>query len=133
VLDYFWIMVSQHADRLELLEQLGQVRLTRPPSWNFDAVRTEHETWVSRYARHDDPRCFVCAASRSLFWHHVIEVQNGGSNHFRNRVSICFPCHKRLHPWLVEPADQRVEGFEALRDIMARVVARRFVKKEQAS
>jgi len=132
VLAYFWIMVSEHAPRLELLEAFGKVRLERPPTWNYSAVRAEHEAWVSHNVRRDHPNCFACGAERPLFWHHVIEVQNGGSNHLRNRVSICFPCHKRLHPWLQEPADRRAQGFESLREIMARF-SRRFTKKEQAS
>lgn len=35
VLDYFWTMVEHHADRLELLQQLANVRIARAPAWRW--------------------------------------------------------------------------------------------------
>lgn len=32
--------------------------------------------------------------------HHVIQIQHGGTNAVRNRVSICGGCHAQVHPWL---------------------------------
>ncbi len=119
VLDYFWLMMRREADPLETLRQVGaviiqeQYRVATPTQ-----VRREHETLQNR--RHPwKAGCFVCKSSNStLFFHHIIEVHHGGSNYARNQVSLCFRCHKDLHPWLKPPVN--CAGFESVRSIMER-------------
>lgn len=125
VLDYFWLMNRQGAGPLTLLLQLTHVVIDRPVSWDRAAIRREHERGPgplgTRLSKH---RCFACAGGGNLYFHHLIEVQNGGSNTLRNRVALCFPCHQYLHPWLTEePGDARravTRGFESLYTVLAR-------------
>lgn len=44
-------------------------------------------------------RCFACSLP-SQQRHHIILLKNGGSNHRRNIIKICFDCHKCIHPYL---------------------------------
>ena len=125
VLHWFWLMERQDAPRFELLEQLSTVVIQRPDDWDRAAIRREHERNVSAelFKRYDTSACFSCRVSRRVYFHHVIEVQNGGSNTWRNLVPICFPCHQVLHPWLkVEPPSYSVHGWESVGDIGRRTL-----------
>lgn len=111
VLDYFWLMARAGADPLWLLLHVGQVVIVRPADWDRAAIRRAHE----RGPRAWEPRlgkrwCFACLSQASLYHHHVIEVQHGGSNALRNRVPLCFPCHQYLHPWLTTEAALPVDA-----------------------
>lgn len=53
--------------------------------------------------------CWVCQEEKTLFRHHVIQVQHGGSNWDLNIVKICGRCHAEIHPWLEVPDDPIVK------------------------
>jgi hypothetical protein len=97
VLDYFWTaQADAEVDRLQLLKQLSVVAIKRPPEWDAAEVRR-----ACANDNLDADRCFACrSADRRLYWHHVIEVHHGGTNAPRNRVALCFLCHREIHPWL---------------------------------
>jgi HNH endonuclease len=115
ILDYFWLMFRKGADRLDLLQQLTVIIVARPPSWNRKEVRREHEAGNATI-RLEKRCCFACQRGHQrLYFHHVLEVQNGGSNQARNLVPLCFTCHKVLHPWLKEPPAQT--GFVQVKDL----------------
>lgn len=84
------------ADRLSLLKAFSELAIVRPEGWDTKAIR----------ANSVDPRlradgCFSCRRdARSYHWHHVIQIQHGGSNYVRNRVPLCSACHASVHPWL---------------------------------
>jgi len=44
--------------------------------------------------------CWVCGKYAILVRHHVIQLQNGGSNWHLNIEMICDECHAAIHPWL---------------------------------
>lgn len=124
VLAYFWSLVRQDVDRSTLLMQLTHVVIGRPPDWNKKAIRMAHEQRRhSSRLKVDSHQCFACRdVSHRHYFHHIVEVQNGGSNDVRNLVPLCFRCHQVLHPWLtVEPEPVVVSDFESLRSIMGRV------------
>lgn len=96
VLDYFWFTARDAENRLPVLKQLSVVAIVRPPEWDRDAIRRECAN-----DRLTADQCFACLSrDRRLYWHHVIEIHNGGSNTSRNRVALCFRCHQAIHPWL---------------------------------
>lgn len=119
VLDYFWAVVRDDGDRLELLKQLADVALERPSDWDLGAIRVAfagvRQTLMAE-------ACFCCKTTeRRLYWHHVIQVQHGGSNTPRNVVGICHACHRRIHPWLEPPTSyENKRGWTAVRDIVLR-------------
>lgn len=122
VLAYFWMMFRKNVDPLELLTQMTRVTIARPAAWNPADIRREHE----RGARTLDPnrRCFACSNTQCrLYSHHIIEVYHGGSNNPRNQVPLCFVCHQKLHPWLIEePPPSHVHGFESVGEIAKRAL-----------
>ncbi len=122
----FWLMVRNGADRPALLQIYTKVVMARPANWNRAAIRREHEQHGhNAILTLDARRCFACDdTQKNLYFHHIIEIQNGGSNHTRNLVPICFPCHQALHPWLTEEPPRRVQGFESLYQIARRMGAR---------
>lgn len=125
ILDYFWLMHRQGAERLPLLLQVGAVIVKRPASWDPKRVRLEHEQRGGQFnIRLSRERCFACEDGRAqLYAHHILEVHHGGSNAPRNQVPLCFACHQYLHPWLIEEMPSRRQtGFEHVIAIAPRVV-----------
>lgn len=47
--------------------------------------------------------CFCCGSSGERLWHHIIQLQHGGTNRPLNRVKVCEGCHAKIHPWLDVP------------------------------
>lgn len=135
VLDYFWLMSRRGAGPLTLLLQLTHVVIARPADWDRAAIRREHERGPGPLGPSlSKQRCFACLGSGNLYFHHIVEVQNGGSNALRNRAALCFPCHQYLHPWLKEePGDahRTVRGFQSLRSILDGGVVKMTDKREQ--
>lgn len=121
ILSFFWTVANRTYERLSLLLHLTRVVLKRPHDWDFARVRREHEQ-RGDHVRVARDRCFACEFQGQLYLHHVIEVQNGGSNTPRNLVPLCFPCHQFLHPWLKdEPAaTSSKKGFESIWEISER-------------
>lgn len=120
VLDYFWLMNRQDVHCLPLLLHLSKVVIARPSDWDRAAIRREHEQRGGLFAPKLDARmCFACWDSQNhRYFHHIVEVQHGGSNQLRNQVPLCFACHQYLHPWLTEePVQRRVSGFSSLYEI----------------
>lgn len=99
-LDVFWqVLRYPNTDRIWLLQQFAEVELLRPSEWDYYAVR-QGGPGLKLTA----DGCFGCRKDdRKYYWHHVIQVQHGGSNAPRNLVPLCAWCHKRVHPWLEEP------------------------------
>jgi 5-methylcytosine-specific restriction endonuclease McrA len=121
ILDYFWLMHRRGADPMWLLKQMGCLALDKPLDWDGAVVRREHVRAVkSGVIRLNRDRCFGCRQAGQLYHHHLIEIQNGGSNQIRNLVPLCFVCHKVLHPWLEEPIP--TTGMVQVRHVMAPVL-----------
>lgn len=120
VLAYFWTAVAEDVDRLALLQQLAVVAIDRPSEWDRDDVRAGMAGTTLRLTA---DHCFVCLnAGWLLSWHHIIQVQHGGSNDARNFVRVCGWCHQRIHPWLHAPTStDRRNGWTWIGDMAARV------------
>lgn len=98
-LAYFWECArDERIDRLELLSKMASVAVSR---YALPAVR-EQSVIERQNISTFHQGCFVCRRlERSMVWHHVIQVQHGGSAHIQNQVSLCQACHADVHPWLV--------------------------------
>jgi hypothetical protein len=119
VLDYFYAMArNTEVDRIALLKQIADVALDRPLDWDGGVIRQE----ARKAQRHLwGWRCFSCRTeARKVYWHHVIQVQNGGSNTPRNQIQLCARCHREIHPWLDEPTTLENRGFTWIRDFAMR-------------
>lgn len=105
-LDVLYLAVRNGNDRLGMLRKLANVRLLRPRAESYDAIRAS--IWGVTFNLRVE-QCFGCFTSaRFLYWHHVIQVQNGGSNAPRNIVRLCHRCHRDVHPWLEAPTAREV-------------------------
>lgn len=129
-LDVFYLAVRNDSDRIESLRKLAGVKLLQPRSDSYDAIRAS--IWGVTFNLRAE-QCFACfTGSRHLYWHHVIQVQHGGSNNARNIVRLCHRCHTDVHPWLEPRARELRTKWEAVPDIMRRVVDRLFKGWEDA-
>lgn len=121
VLDYFYLQARDPGlDRIALLKQLADVAIDRPPYWDGGVIREE-----ARKAQRKlwGERCFACRTeARKVYWHHIIQVQNGGSNTPRNLTVICARCHRDVHPWLPAPTTIENRGFAWLGDFAKRAL-----------
>src|SRR5690349_8143722 len=73
ILDYFWLMDRQGADRLLLLLQATEIRVHRQLDWDYSLVRREHERRGRSGTLHKR-QCFACAIERvNLYFHHILE------------------------------------------------------------
>lgn len=105
LLELFWFHVGRGEDKLELLKAFAEQTIARTSDWNQATIRDEASTHGGGV---EGKGCFACLSQdRKLYWHHILQVQHGGSNHPRNRVAICYQCHARIHPWL--PPDRKGE------------------------
>ena len=99
-LDRFYL--EAQVDRMGALRRFAELAIFRDGDWDPAVIRATSKQHNLR-AQH----CFGCAAdNRPLNWHHVIQIQHGGSNLLRNRVALCDPCHADVHPWLPKVARQ---------------------------
>jgi len=60
------------------------------------------------YAR-DGGRCCDCGLPVELtdcHIHHVLELQEGGTNHPTNLKTLCVDCHKQRHPFMQDAHDK---------------------------
>lgn len=106
-------------DRIGALRRFVEIAIARDAGCDPETVRAEssnHRLFANV--------CFGCrrADRQPLIWHHVIQIQHGGSNLLRNRVALCDDCHADVHPWL--PQLPRVlPGWSSLADIAPRALA----------
>lgn len=111
-LDEFWRAACRDgAERISLLRAFAEVAIVRPSGWDTGRIRAaagDHRLHATE--------CFGCRGPRgTASWHHVIQIQHGGSNYLRNRVSLCAGCHANVHPWL-KGQPVKLRGWTSLGD-----------------
>lgn len=78
-------------------------------------TRMSIDLWrpLRQYVYHrDGGKCVYCGCSVELHkchCHHVLELQDGGSNHPTNLKTLCVPCHKNRHPHMKTARDKLKE------------------------
>lgn len=124
-LDTFWQRVREGADKLEMLRAFAEIAILRPEDWDYEGGRAHaHEHHLSHHG------CFVCQANGVIDWHHVIQIQFGGSNYFRNRVPLCDACHRAVHPWLPQ-SGRHLPSWSSSRDLSFGFI-KTFVERRRA-
>jgi len=104
-LDQFYAEAHE-GDRLAALKRFAEIAIARDSDWDQAAVRAAASKG-SLFAS----QCFVCRRDgRSFHWHHVIQIQHGGSNLARNLVPLCEDCHAAIHPWLPRGTGRTTAG-----------------------
>jgi len=111
-LDQFYAE-AHDGDRIAALRRFAEIAIVREADWDPQAIRD---------ASQDHPlharACYACRVGRqTLVWHHIIQIQHGGSNYLRNRVALCAACHHDVHPWL--PKSARIQpGWSSLAELI---------------
>lgn len=101
VLQEFWAAIRAGESPLTLLQNTADTRLTRRPARSPHAVRREHNAHRLSAPYKARP-CFVCS-ERATQEHHIVQIQHGGTNRAENKVWVCTPCHRQIHPQMAEP------------------------------
>lgn len=87
----------------EKLEALKDLSLTAIPYNTQTPLEHRREKFnVDKPKLHPFRRfgiCFVCG-NTATDRHHIIQLKNGGINSRKNLVSLCYGCHKQIHPWM---------------------------------
>lgn len=95
------------SDRIAALRRFAEIAIVRPADWDVQAIRGASAVHNLRASE-----CFVCRTEQhDLAWHHVIQIQHGGSNLLRNRVALCGACHADVHPWLPRVARSKGDSW----------------------
>jgi HNH endonuclease len=115
-LNEFWHQAGEpDADRLALVRAFAEIAIIRSVTWNPRQIRAAFEALPGPLA---GMQCFACRSDRvGRAWHHVIQIQHGGSNYVRNRIVLCAPCHTAVHPWLAE-SPRSTPGWISLADLV---------------
>lgn len=85
--------------RLALLQTWAEVKV-KPRGGGSTAERRAKARACLKAPRLKLGQCWACAGFADLVRHHVIQLQNGGTNWHLNTVKICEACHAAIHPWL---------------------------------
>lgn len=93
------VCAKSGGDRLALLKKWATVKC-KPRGGGSPAERRENARACLKPPREKSGQCWACQQWRELVRHHVIQLQNGGTNWHLNTEKICRPCHAAIHPWL---------------------------------
>jgi hypothetical protein len=112
-LNVFWAEMRAGSDRLATLHAFAEIAIVRPADWDPQAIRAKADQH-----RLTADQCFGCfSGDRKRAWHHIIQIQHGGSNTPRNRIALCGPCHSEIHPWLTQQP-RRLPGWTSVGDLL---------------
>lgn len=111
---------AEGVDRLLVLRTYAEIAIERDADWNPADVRAQWDaTRHAVSARLCAQNCFGClSGDRALSWHHIIQIQHGGTNTVRNLTSLCDHCHRVIHPWMPAEVRRPSHGFTALGDLL---------------
>jgi 5-methylcytosine-specific restriction endonuclease McrA len=103
--------IKSRGDRLALLKAWSDVKVI-PRGGKSLSERRAAARLCFRPPRNKYGICWSCKDATELVRHHVIQLQNGGTNDHLNTVKICKPCHAEIHPWLEKPNEQAPSSYE---------------------
>jgi 5-methylcytosine-specific restriction endonuclease McrA len=108
-LDQFWSYFGgekndglnyTYGKKLHYVQAISNVKIGYKKGKTRQQKRTSFDK--TKYMKHSlakEPLCFICTDKANVR-HHLISLRNGGQNTGRNLISLCNPCHAKIHPWL---------------------------------
>ncbi len=60
-------------------------------------IRKSFQKVKNQYYKKHPKICIKCGKDFSIHLHHILAVQDGGSNDFTNLATLCYSCHKDYH------------------------------------
>jgi hypothetical protein len=91
------------------------------PANRVDGYPADWDERRRKVYRRDGHRCRGCSGEGRLVAHHVVPKSQGGSHKMSNLVTLCEPCHAKVHPHLDSAVFDKVG--EGLRELWSFAVA----------
>ena|SRR3990167_56142 len=66
---------------------------------SYEARRRFHKEYRGQWFQ-EWKNCFICKDSKVEHIHHIVMLNNGGTNDESNLMGICKECHKHIHSWM---------------------------------
>jgi 5-methylcytosine-specific restriction endonuclease McrA len=96
-----WKATPYGPDRLRLLVEWARVSLRGRSASDLSVIRRAFNASKDQWRGHAGVgKCHACERIGDRVWHHIVQLQNGGSNSPKNLVKVCLPCHAVIHPFL---------------------------------
>jgi hypothetical protein len=88
--------------QLELNEYLRRRVVTLEHEIEYILANIENRPRISKKIRtealkRDDFQCKDCGDREKLQVHHLLSIEDGGTNKLDNLVTLCLPCHIKRH------------------------------------
>lgn len=98
-------MTPEGPERVALLIQWARIIVTEVSDEVLSKKRRQHESARDSWrGLAGFGRCGACGRPGARFWHHIVQLKNGGpSVSRRNLVRICAECHSQVHTHLAVP------------------------------
>lgn len=88
-------------ERLRLLVEWARISVTtmsdRGLAGRRIAFNASKESWRGDAG---EGTCKACGRFGQRVWHHIVQLQHGGTNGPKNLTKVCRPCHAVIHPHL---------------------------------
>lgn len=99
--DALWKATPVGPERLRLLVEWAHVSIIERSAHGLSAVRRAFNASKDEWRGHAGAgRCGACGRIGFRVWHHIVQLQHGGTNSPKNLVRVCLPCHAVIHPHL---------------------------------
>jgi hypothetical protein len=96
-----WKATSVGPERLGLLVEWAHVIITEMSARGLAdrrrAFNASKDEWRGDAG---EGWCAACGQRGPRVWHHIVQLQYGGTNSPKNLVRVCRPCHAVIHPHL---------------------------------
>jgi hypothetical protein len=96
-----WLATPVGPERLRLLVEWARISITEMSTRGLAerrrAFNASKDEWRGDA---NEGLCAACGRHGRRVWHHIVQLQNGGSNSPKNLVKVCWPCHAVIHPFL---------------------------------
>lgn len=90
--------LSGYDKRIELLKKYAEIVVFKRNRWELKQKREEFLR-IRAFNEFFKKACSACG-NEKVIRHHVIQLQNGGTNSFENIIPVCERCHSDIHPHL---------------------------------
>jgi 5-methylcytosine-specific restriction endonuclease McrA len=96
-----WKATPVGPDRLGLLVEWARVTVRARSDAELSMIRRGFNASKDEWRGHAGVGlCHACGRDGSRVWHHIVQLQNGGTNSPNNLVKVCQPCHAVIHPFM---------------------------------
>lgn len=104
-----WKATPVGPSRLRLLVDWAHVNVTEMSVRGLIDRRRAFNASKDEWRGHaGDGTCAACGRFGARAWHHIVQLQYGGTNSPKNLVRVCRPCHAVIHPHMPMTAEDPI-------------------------